>query len=777
MIPLQLHIKNFLSYGPQLQTIDFGSYPLICLSGKNGHGKSALLDAMTWALWGQARKVSGTTKPDQGLLHIGQTHMMVTFDFICNNIRYRVKREYTHTYGKPLTQLEFGSISPGMHTWSPCTDKTIRGTQEVIEKTLRLSYESFINSAFLRQGQSHEFSTKSPKERKEILASILGLQDYELVRKYAVEKAKKSLSEKQAIVMYQEKLHEELSKKQELATHYQEVVACLEKISSDIARLELTKNNLRTVLADHQTKLQKTFELKEHYLARKELLQRAEQQFRTTYQQKMAEQQASLQHLQLISHTHAITLQKFEQEALERQQELTLCTKELETIMYYLAHNKETGNHEQINQVEKQFEKRKNFYHTYRTQGMMLTEELATLRQKQALSHDEHNPSCPLCEQNLSASRKKFLHQKFKEQEQFFIHRISRFSRLVHSLKEILLLQHQELQQLRTLQEQYLHQATLKDEREKQQQKLVVECARIQESYNNVVRDGQATSKTLNALRQSIDRMNVMLEQELLHDSAYCHAQQSLQSINDELAAITYDQRLHEQTVQQLKTIEQQLTHYHEREQLLQRKGCLEQEIMRLTGIEKTLKEQQEAISRLERQADDYQIIAAATSKDGVPALLIEQALPEIEHEANNLLAKLTNNQAHIMIDSLRDLKKGGTKETLDIKISDAIGMRPYELFSGGEAFRIDFALRIAISKLLAHRAGTSLQTLIIDEGFGSQDEEGLAHIMDAIYKIQDDFAKVIIVSHLPSMKDNFPVHFFVEKRAQGSFVQIVEQA
>ena len=111
---------------------------------------------------------------------------------------------------------------------------------------------------------------------------------------------------------------------------------------------------------------------------------------------------------------------------------------------------------------------------------------------------------------------------------------------------------------------------------------------------------------------------------------------------------------------------------------------------------------------------------------------------------------------SQIFIESLRDLKKGGTKETLDIKISDTAGIRPYEMFSGGEAFRIDFALRIAISKLLARRAGTSLQTLIIDEGFGSQDEEGLTHIMDAMHKIQDDFAKIIVVSHLASLKEQF---------------------
>ncbi len=104
------------------------------------------------------------------------------------------------------------------------------------------------------------------------------------------------------------------------------------------------------------------------------------------------------------------------------------------------------------------------------------------------------------------------------------------------------------------------------------------------------------------------------------------------------------------------------------------------------------------------------------------------------------------------------------------------MGIRPYELFSGGEAFRIDFALRIAISKLLARRAGTTLETLIIDEGFGSQDDDGLSCIMDMLHKIQNDFSKVIIVSHLPSMKDQFPVHFMVHKSAAGSSVKIMQQ-
>jgi exonuclease SbcC len=73
MIPRTIELKNFLSYGDQPQIIDFKGYNLICLSGKNGHGKSALLDALTWAIWGQARKTSGIVKADEGLLRLGQT--------------------------------------------------------------------------------------------------------------------------------------------------------------------------------------------------------------------------------------------------------------------------------------------------------------------------------------------------------------------------------------------------------------------------------------------------------------------------------------------------------------------------------------------------------------------------------------------------------------------------------------------------------------------------------------------------------------------------------
>jgi len=76
MIPLQLRVRNFMCYRDNVPPLDFSGIHLACLTGANGHGKSALLDAMTWALWGKAR-----ARRDDELIHLGQSEMEVEFTF------------------------------------------------------------------------------------------------------------------------------------------------------------------------------------------------------------------------------------------------------------------------------------------------------------------------------------------------------------------------------------------------------------------------------------------------------------------------------------------------------------------------------------------------------------------------------------------------------------------------------------------------------------------------------------------------------------------------
>jgi exonuclease SbcC len=167
-------------------------------------------------------------------------------------------------------------------------------------------------------------------------------------------------------------------------------------------------------------------------------------------------------------------------------------------------------------------------------------------------------------------------------------------------------------------------------------------------------------------------------------------------------------------------------------------------------------------------------VLERAFGKDGVPALLIEQALPEIETQANDLLDRLTAGSMSIRFNTQRQLKsKDEKRETLDILISDNAGTREYEMFSGGEAFRVNFAIRLALSRVLAHRAGARLQTLFIDEGFGSQDAEGRQRLLEAINLVQPEFARILVITHLEELKDAFPARIEVEKTSRGSSVRI----
>ena len=113
--------------------------------------------------------------------------------------------------------------------------------------------------------------------------------------------------------------------------------------------------------------------------------------------------------------------------------------------------------------------------------------------------------------------------------------------------------------------------------------------------------------------------------------------------------------------------------------------------------------------------------------------------------------------------------------ETLDIRISDDLGTRDYEMYSGGEKFRVDFALRIALSRLLAARSGATLPTLIIDEGFGTQDEEGRDRLVEAITTISDDFRLILLVTHIEELRERFDRRIEVTKDAErGSQARVV---
>ena len=206
-------------------------------------------------------------------------------------------------------------------------------------------------------------------------------------------------------------------------------------------------------------------------------------------------------------------------------------------------------------------------------------------------------------------------------------------------------------------------------------------------------------------------------------------------------------------------------------QQAIDRQGYLRSQVERQETLAEELKFESARLNALQDEQSIYQELAVAFGRQGVQAMLIETVVPRLEDETNVLLGRMTDNRMNVKLETQRERAsgQGDPRETLDIIVSDELGPRSYEMFSGGEAFRVNLAVRIALSKVLAQRMGAPLPTLFIDEGFGTQDAIGRERILDVISAIGNDFEKVLVITHLDDLKEAFPVSVEVQKGENGS--------
>ncbi|HJX39757.1 MAG TPA: SMC family ATPase, partial [Anaerolineae bacterium] len=239
MIPLSLRMRNFMCYGDQVSSLDFSGIHLVCLAGDNGHGKSAIIDAITWALWGKAR-----ASRDDELIHLGAREMEVDFEFLLADNHYRVLRQRQKNGSRGSTTLEFQVMDQG--EFRSLTANSIRQTQASITETLHMEYDTFINSAFLLQGRADEFTSHPPADRKRILGEILDLSHYDYLEERAKQRSRETELALREISATLTEIEKELAHRPE----YEEELKRAEEVSSGLrARLRIEEGTLRDLRA------------------------------------------------------------------------------------------------------------------------------------------------------------------------------------------------------------------------------------------------------------------------------------------------------------------------------------------------------------------------------------------------------------------------------------------------------------------------------------------------------------------------------------------------
>lgn len=317
------------------------------------------------------------------------------------------------------------------------------------------------------------------------------------------------------------------------------------------------------------------------------------------------------------------------------------------------------------------------------------------------------------------------------------------------------------------------------------EQQLLLDNLNYNQQEHNQVRDSLQKAQVYQSKYlelQQAEKQFPQLQQKLTklgYDLSFCEEQKKI--IQLDLDRLKNELKESIDYGEEIKILEQD---GEERQQkinnLLTNKGALEQSLTNLDNQQSQYENQTKRLQEVKKKYRIYQELGLAFGKNGIQALMIENILPQLEAEANQILARLTGNQLHVQFltqkpKSTRSKKSANKlKDTLEIIISDVKGTRAYETYSGGEAFRINFSIRLALARILAQRSGTSLQLLIVDEGFGTQDAEGCDRLIASLNAIASDFACILTVTHISQFKEAFQTRIEVAKTNQGSQIRLL---
>jgi len=842
-----------MCYREAVPALNFDGIHVACLCGDNGSGKSAIFDAITWALWGKASRGR-----NEDIISTGRNEMEVELEFYNGDNHYRIIRKFNRSSGSKSSQVMLDLQVIHESRYQSIAEHIVKDTQEKINRLLHLDYATFTNSALLLQGKANEFSIKIPSERKDILSRILDLTFYDELEADAKAEAEKNRNAYAVIERELQTIDQKAAEKPGLET-------ALKQVQDSLAGIE---QNMKTV----ETELQDLRQKKEALAARDEQFKLIQKQIAGKAEDMQAAQtrlDAALKNIQRFNNVISgavdiergyavyqdLAAREMELNARFRQyHDLTQRKNRIENLIASLQNalnSERKGLAVSISELEKrcgQTEELKKKQEELVRQQTQLVQSEADLTARQKLIKDttglissisavnsqlmaameeirrkmamisHASAVCPLCERELGPDEHRRISHKLELELQQNVSATRENTKKIALLKVDLSTIEKEARDieawLRAEREKCGRQATLIEKALNEADKASAELAEKRPRLEQIeasLKDrsfAAAEFKELDLVDQEIRKLdydqtrhekitrdkNNAVKYELLfkelnearlrieqeertaadNRTVISRLQSEIAALKQETDLLAIDLAGLPAIINQLKTAEEkQRTLQAEERKVRDHAAQLRENIRQIDALKEEKKDKEHKLRKHKEAESIYAELARCFSKKGIQALIISEALPEISNEANDLLGRMTDNRMSLRLEAQKTLKKGDQVETLDILISDEMGFRNYEMYSGGEAFRIDLALRIAISRLLVRRAGASMPILIIDEGFGTQDSASLEKLIDAINYIQDDFEKIFIITHLEELRDKFPVIINVTKTGEGSTISI----
>jgi len=757
MRPRRLVLENIHSFRGRHE-IDLSGVSLAVLSGQNGAGKSTLAaDSLLYALFGEARGNADTIVTE------GEQIGRVEFEFSLNGDTYMVSRQRS-TKGSGKTTTAFHKLTED----GPVVldGKSERETQEKIEQVLCMTADLLRQTAFSTQGNAAAFADAKPADRKQVLASILNLDAWERKAETARAMARNAQAEAEGLERQVYDLDAYAAQVPALESQIAEVT---ERQADAAKRQEVAEANVRNLQADREELLTKQTQ---DQAARKELtdLQGRESGVKAEYQAatQRAEQLRTRVALRLEAEAALATarqaqaesdrLEGLRQEAQRLDQAVLLAESKVNT-----AHTQHRGDLAALDALVKS--KRT----AHEREASILTDQIADRRKQTAVLD-----TVPCAATGATAMV-----------EQCPLIAQAREAQTALPMMEVAL---EALQAEIPWADDETKATALRAITPGEAEAAALEALRADRALVQYDPAAHAKAKTDAATLETwLGRLHQVEEAEAQLPEAFSAEQARRAELNELTARIAELTAALGAEADWATLLRDNATFAAEKQRMV---ACyrtdLEQCLSDLGGLRSRLEAAQEAAGRIEplreqvgklvRRRQLLTILGSprdgAFSKGGIPALLIEQAIPALQDAANEVLETLSDGRMSLELRTQRQVAKG-LAETLDLVVSDERGPRLYESFSGGERMRVDLALRVGLSEMLAARAGARCELLVLDETCAPLDQQGQAQFVECLARVADRFATVLVVTHLGDLKDAFPTCIQVTKNGDGSRVEV----
>ena len=733
----KLTLNNFLSWRDA--EIDLSNYSGACLitgqwvggqiDESNASGKSSILEAIGWVLFGESR-----ARIDDELINDNADKMSVMLDFEMDGKAYDVIKSRTRGGSN---KLMFRKVATSTEKVLNYTGNSVKETQARIVEELGMDYELWVNTVWARQGELDNFPQRTPTERKDIFVKMLSIEQYADWEEKAKGLADTFGRDIQSLELVVQRNEGDLV--QELVTAV-EIEIATQSLAGAQEEVVALKESLKIAQAEHITmsgQLRLNAQIRESIETDQKRLDRVKVQ--TDYQNG-----------ELKRGLEAIRLEKV-------QLENTIGTEA--HIVSVIVEIK--GKLEDFDQLKLKMERYKEESialqkETDDTERRIppLEEELAKLR-KQLETVQDLDARCPICFSEITQEKKVEIESEIvaigKTRKAELDCMGIRNQEISVRLKEI-------TQAMRDIGYSAGRQSELQRELDKGNERLLgVETAKSKLGYTGereqkVVADYNVRIAELENEQKEVLAHSKVLEAQLVDDSILMQnvrvVEGKINSMELRLGEVT---KKKEDAVSSLNV-------------LISKKETWEKK-RKQVDIDKS------KLESLKGEQFVYSELAKAFGKKGIPALIIDNALAEIQSEVKARLDKLTGGRIKVSFSTERETQDKGKKtETLDILVDDGSKVKDYRLYSGGEKVRVAIAIRLALAKIISRRSGKQIRCIGIDE-IPDLDGAGMRSFVADINEVAKEYDQIFVVSHIQELKDQFSSRLHVIRDSEGSRV------